>query len=554
MPRTPVCLCLIATLTVIASAQPAPSVPKFLMADVHTVPPQQNPLMRAGLYKSGRYEVHNATMADLVRTAYGVDPDKVLGLPPAAARTFFEIYATTPPDSNPDSLKLMLQSLLAERFALIAHRDTKPIPAYVLTAAPKPLLKEADGTGETGCKIQSNDASETPVAARPGVNIVRANINGTSVQLDMNKPFPFACRNMTMAALAEGLRGLLGAPQYLGNTPVVDQTELKGTWNFDLSYTFRQGPQAPAPADAVSLFAAFDKLGLKLELGKAPFPVVVVDSVNATPTANLPGVTEKMAPPPARFEVADLKPGIPVPNTGSGGGGTGGIYMPSPGRVTFQGQSLKSLIATAWNLNNADSVIGGPTSLENAKFDVDALMPTPELVPGSGPAMGQVDMDGIRQMLRTLLQERFRLTLHEEQRPVPVAELTVSNPALLKKADPAATTGCVEGPGADGKDPRTANPVAARLVTCLNMTIGEFAAQLKNRASGYLAQSPVPVDATKLDGRFDFTLNFSGAGVNAPGAITLSEALDKQLGLKLGTGSHPGAAMVIDHCEEKPIE
>jgi len=121
----------------------------------------------------------------------------------------------------------------------------------------------------------------------------------------------------------------------------------------------------------------------------------------------------------------------------------------------------------------------------------------------------------------------------------------------VKKANPGGHSGCIEGPGADGKDPRTTNPVAGRLVTCLNMTVAEFASELKNRASGYLGQSPVPVDSTHLDGKYDFTLNFSGAGVSAPGAITLDQALDQQLGLKLGMGNHPGTALVIDHCEEE---
>ena len=555
MPRMLACLSLIAVSCTVAFGQPAAPAAKFLMADVHTVPPPtQFGGLRVGLYKGGRYEIHTATMLDLVRTAYGVDPDKVLGIPPALARNFFEVVATTPPGVTPDTLKLMLQDLLAERFSLVAHRDTKPVPAYVITAGPKPLLKEADGTGETGCKIQSNDTSES-TAPRPGVNIVRTNINGSAVQLDLNKPFPFACRNMTMAAFAETLRTLLGAQQYILNTQVVDQTELKGKWNFEVSWTFRQGPQAPVPAAAVTIFDAFDKLGLKLELGKAPFPVIVVDSVTENPTANLPGVTEKLAPPPARFELADLRPGIPVPNSGGGNnGGPGGLFMQGGGRVTLLGQSLKSLIATAWNLNNAGSVIGGPPSLEKAKFDVDALAPVPEPVPGFGPMMGQNDIDGLRQMLRTLLQERFKLTVHEEQRPVPGEEFTVSNPDLLKKADPAGRTGCTEGPGRDGKDPRTSNPKANRLLTCLNMTVAEFAIQLKNQASGYLGQSPVPVDATKLEGKYDFTLNFSGAGLTGPGTITLSEALDKQVGLKLGMGNHPGKALVIDHCEEQPID
>jgi len=90
--------------------------------------------MRPGFYKGGRYEAHTATVFDLVRTAYGVDPDKVLNASPWMTKDLFEVTALAPPDTTPDSLKLMLQALLAERFSLVAHRDTKPITAYVITA------------------------------------------------------------------------------------------------------------------------------------------------------------------------------------------------------------------------------------------------------------------------------------------------------------------------------------------------------------------------------------------------------------------------------------
>jgi uncharacterized protein (TIGR03435 family) len=107
------------------------------------------------------------------------------------------------------------------------------------------------------------------------------------------------------------------------------------------------------------------------------------------------------------------------------------------------------------------------------------------------------------------------------------------------------------------------------------MTVAEFAAQLKNEASGYLSQYPPVVDASGIDGKYDFTINFSGAGmVNGAGrggaaaappgagdaaaepsmAISLFEALEKQLGLKLESRKITGQVLVIDHVEDAPTE
>jgi len=528
------------------------SAPRFLMADVHTGNRTPNSVMSGGFYRGGRYELHNATMIDLIRTAYGVDPDKVIGGPAWATKDAFEIVATAPADTKPESLKAMLKALLAERFSLVVHPDTQPVPAYAITAGSSPNLKQADGSGETGCKVVSN----VPANA-PGVNIVRANLNGNNVQLNLAEPIPFACSNMTMAAFADGLRTMIGAQAYILNTPVVDQTGLTGRWNFDVKWTLRQGPAATVnAAGTVTMAEAFDKqLGLKLELTKAPFPVIVVDSANETPTPNLPGVTEKLAPQSAGFEVVDLRPSLPFPNSGiGGGGGRGGLFMQGTGRIGMQGQSVKGLIATAWNLTGPDQVTGGPKSAETVLYDLTALVPTPELTPGFGSVgAGPMNIDSMRQMLQALLKERFQLSVHEDAGSVPAYQLVAVQPTL-KKADSANRSGCVEGPAPGEKDPRSENPAAGRLVTCLNMSVSEFAAELRNRASGYLAQYPPPMDATGIQGKFDITLNFSAAGSTGPGTITLFDAIEKQLGLRLQMGKRHGKVLVIDHCEDSPIE
>ena len=100
----------------LAFGQSSDPPPKFEAADVHISPKTANPYPRFSPVHDGRYEVKTATMVDLVRTAYGFDADKVLGGPNWLEMDRFDITAKVPPETTPDALKLMLQSLLEDRF------------------------------------------------------------------------------------------------------------------------------------------------------------------------------------------------------------------------------------------------------------------------------------------------------------------------------------------------------------------------------------------------------------------------------------------------------
>jgi len=137
----------------------------------------------------------------------------------------------------------------------------------------------------------------------------------------------------------------------------------------------------------------------------------------------------------------------------------------------------------------------------------------------------------------------------------------------MKKADPDNRTGCHEGPGPDGKDPRIASPILNRLLTCQNMTMAQFGDILRIQVNGYI-HSPV-LDKTGLTDAYDFTLSFSGVGQlqNAPkpsdaasgpsdpnGAVSIFDAVQKQMGVKLVKEKHPVQMLVIDHINEKPTD
>src|SRR5437867_935862 len=105
--------------------------PTFEVADVHASPRSTNTNMRS-VFRAGRYEVHTANMVDLIRTAYAVDAENVVGGPNWLEYDRFDVIAKAPSDTAPETLKLMLQALLADRFNLVVHKDTKPIAGFVL--------------------------------------------------------------------------------------------------------------------------------------------------------------------------------------------------------------------------------------------------------------------------------------------------------------------------------------------------------------------------------------------------------------------------------------
>jgi uncharacterized protein (TIGR03435 family) len=175
-----------------------------------------------------------------------------------------------------------------------------------------------------------------------------------------------------------------------------------------------------------------------------------------------------------------------------------------------------------------------------------------------------IDLYDLQLMARALLTERFHIKAHMEDRPVDAYELVAASPKL-KPADPSVRSNCKEGPGPDRKDPRLQNPILYRLVSCRDMTMAAFAEDLPRIANGYIAD-PV-VDATGLDGAYDFTLSFTGNNryqrsvarstddVSDPsGALSLFDAISRQLGLKLVKRRRQLPALVIDQIDRKPAE
>ena len=196
------------------------------------------------------------TVENFVQTAYNfVLDDQILNLPGWAKSDLFEIAAKMDPDTAAAFNKLppdqqdrqwdrMMQTILADRFRMQAHRETRRMPVYALVAA------------KGGPRLKPAPAGPANWSAGPG------RIAGHLVD---------------MALLASMLSGSLGRI-------VVDQTGLTGHYDITLSWT--PDDRQALPDSGPSLFTALEEqLGLRLQSTRAPAPVLVIDHIEK-PSAN----------------------------------------------------------------------------------------------------------------------------------------------------------------------------------------------------------------------------------------------------------------------------
>ncbi len=494
-------------------AQPKPG---FELADVHVSPRVMSPSMEGGFVRGDRYQIRMATMVDLIHTAWGVNANNVAGGPAWLDYDRFDVIAKVPPKTTQADAAAMLQALLIERFGLVVHPDTKPLNGYALTFVRKSgqLKEAADPDAADGCR-----PSEQQEKTEQGIGFVVYN-----------------CRNVEMQAFSQMLRQM--APGYIQGTPIVDQTGLKGGWDFSMKWVGR-AQVAAAGGQEMSLFGAIEKLGLKLERKDVPQPVVVVDKVNEKPTPNAAGVTESLPPIRESFEVAEIRPSAP-------GSTEAGFSIKPGGRLDGHGITLKDLISFAWQTDYDDD-IAGPKSMEMNRFDIVAKAPGVVSNERNG-----FDVDSLSHMVRTLLEDRFHLKVHMEDRPVTIYALIAVKPRM-SAADASNRTSCRNTAANAAK---VASSVS-RTFICQNMTMAQLAEKLPQIGGGYIDHAVV--DMTGLDGAYDFPLNFSpmralkagGEGADPNGAISLFEAVEK-LGVKLEQRKHPMPVVVIDHVEDQP--
>jgi uncharacterized protein (TIGR03435 family) len=295
----------------IASGQTPAAAPVFEVATIRQAVPL-NPAaamsggVRLGMSVDGsRVDIRFLSMADLVRTAYKVKPYQVSGVENSMTSDRWDIQAKLPEGATKEQVPEMLQALLADRFKLKIHRDSKDQPVYALTTGKGgPKFEESapdKPAAEDAPKVPSNQLS---VSRDANGAVVRTGQGGTMrMSMGPNGTMHMENEKMTMEAMAEMLTGFM-------DRPVVDMTGLKGTYKIGLDLSMDDlrnaarkvgvampggpapggaGPAAPVPEASEptsSLFSTIQQLGLKLEARKAPVEIIVVDHVEKTPTEN----------------------------------------------------------------------------------------------------------------------------------------------------------------------------------------------------------------------------------------------------------------------------
>ena len=204
--------------------------------------------------------------------AYGVKSYQLFG-PDWLKDARFDIVAKGPAGTRREQLPQMMQTLLAERFKLEVHHETREISGLALAVGKNgPKLKEA--TAESGDGLGG---------AHYGMSTSATGVERLEV------------RGATMSSLCNTLSSLVGRP-------VVDRTGLTGRYDFTLEFSrnetqgggatggFNEPPPLPAPGQgtdiATSIYTSIQQLGLRLDSVKFPSDVIVVDHAERTPVEN----------------------------------------------------------------------------------------------------------------------------------------------------------------------------------------------------------------------------------------------------------------------------
>jgi uncharacterized protein (TIGR03435 family) len=225
---------------------PAFAQPQFEISSIKPVDRADIP--KSINFRGGGLKVTNCSLKDLIQMGWDVRSFQVTGGPGWLESEKYNVEAKpaivvdmfAPGGGGINKVRLMIQALLAERFELTLHRETKEMSVCFLRVARNGVRLERTGEG-VGPKTSMNDG--------------KGRLNATQIDMGM---------------LARELGSVMGVA-------VIDQTALQGASDIKLIWDPDQDSSAAASSALPSLFAAVQQIGLKLESGRAPVEVLMVD-------------------------------------------------------------------------------------------------------------------------------------------------------------------------------------------------------------------------------------------------------------------------------------
>jgi uncharacterized protein (TIGR03435 family) len=242
----------------------------------------------------GRFLTSNISLLDYIRFAYKLTDGQVeimrASAPNWIAAKRFDIQAKSEiPNPTKDQMRLMMQSLLAERFKLVVHSEMRDLPVLALVLAK---------SGKFGPQLRPHSPEDSTCSS-----VVEPTNQDSKSKLALE--LPTVCGGLVSVGVPSapshvrvGGRGvpLSLVAAHLGemghyDRPIIDQTGLSGTFDFVLEWGPDSVPDSPNSTihdDGQSILqeALEDQLGLKLERKKTPLTVLLIDHLDEQPTVN----------------------------------------------------------------------------------------------------------------------------------------------------------------------------------------------------------------------------------------------------------------------------
>ncbi len=313
------------------------------------------------MFTPGSFFAQNFSLLEIIRAAYGVDDYQISTGTNSLTSMLYDVDAKVDNSVIVEMQKLsdaqrdlenprMLQALLADKFQLTVHLETKELPIYSLVVVEPGKLHEAAG-----------DCGPNPVIVQPGMSLPPPPCGSLRISFDGGLDGHKATTKELAFHLSRFTKRM-----------VLDETNLTGTYDINLQWTPESGQFPPLPAGIAPsgppaaaqpdpnrpllLTPVQQQLGLRLEPHTAPVEILLIDHVE--PLAN----QQVQGHAPLSYEDTSIKlnnSGRPLT-----------AILTKPDRLTVINFTLHRLILSAYGVQD-DQISGGPSWLNSEKYDIE---------------------------------------------------------------------------------------------------------------------------------------------------------------------------------------